>query len=245
MQTQVEKIKLPEVTLLGVDCVDIDRLNKAVEICQQAFEFVEVKLLTSIPSSLPHIVPIEPIGSVEEYSYFALANLDDYVSTSHVLVIQYDGFILNPQAWTNDFLRYDYIGAPWLVQDWSVRDFDFPPSLLGQLVVGNGGFSLRSKKLTALCKEMMSKNQITRCHPEDVALGVYERAYLESHGIVFAPISLAKQFSFEAKNDAKDFWDGELGFHGLKWTDISRWTSIHSEYGIDNPGAKSKTILDN
>ncbi len=45
------KKDLPDVTLLGVDCVDIERLVTASEICQKEFNFAEVKLLTSLPGS--------------------------------------------------------------------------------------------------------------------------------------------------------------------------------------------------
>ena len=31
--------------------------------------------------------------------------------TDFVLTIQHDGFILNPDAWRDDFFDYDYIGA--------------------------------------------------------------------------------------------------------------------------------------
>ncbi len=229
-------------TLLGVDCVDIQRLFLAAEICQQDFEFADVKLLTSL-HTVEHesIVSIEPITSVEAYSRFMIHDLDKYIGTSHVLIIQYDGFILNPEAWTDEFLNYDYIGAPWLVKDWSVNDFHFPPQLLGERVVGNGGFSLRSKKLTAKLAEMSVRGRITKYHPEDVVIAVHNRRVLEGEGIVFAPVPLAQKFSFEAEDDSNRKWNGQLGFHGLRWTDISKWLEKHPEYPIDNAEAIRKS----
>ena len=41
---------LANVTLIGADCVDIDRLLLAADICQKDFEFGAVKLLSSTPS---------------------------------------------------------------------------------------------------------------------------------------------------------------------------------------------------
>lgn len=111
------KKKLEKVTLLGIDCVDLDRLMLAMNICQEEFEFGDVKILTSIKSDHKDIIPIEPINSVEEYSNFVLSELDKYVQTQYVLLVQYDGFILNPEQWADDFLNYDYVGAPWLVDD--------------------------------------------------------------------------------------------------------------------------------
>ncbi len=42
-----------------------------------------------------------------------IKRINSYVATPFALVIQYDGFILNPDAWRDEFLDYDYIGAPW------------------------------------------------------------------------------------------------------------------------------------
>jgi len=235
----MKKRKLGTVTLLGIDCVDIDRLVLAMDICQQEFEFADVKILTSLQSNHKNVISIKPINSVEEYSAFTLSKLDNYVDTPHVLIVQYDGFILNSGQWTDEFLKYDYIGAPWLVADWSVKNFDFPKELLGELVVGNGGFSLRSKRLVSLCAKLFKESIIQKYHPEDVAIGVYYRRLLEDSGIKYAPVDLAKQFSFEAETDENDKWDGQFGFHGFKWTNISNWLEKHSEYILD----KEKWII--
>lgn len=239
MVTKKMKIKLETVTLLGIDCLDLDRLILAMDICQQEFEFADIKILTSIDSDHKNIIKINPINSTEEYSEFMLSELDNYIETPHVLIVQYDGFILNPNQWTDEFLKYDYIGAPWLVADWSVRNFDFPKELLGKLVVGNGGFSLRSKKMTSLCSKLFRENSFLRYHPEDVAIGVYNRKLLEDNGIKFAPVELAKQFSFENESDDNYKWNGQFGFHGLKWTDISNWLKKHPEYAVNE---KSGTL---
>jgi hypothetical protein len=238
------KRKLETVTLLGIDCVDAQRLSLAMEICQKDFEFANVKLLTSLKASkLKNVVKIKPLNSVEKYSRFVLEELDKYVETEYVLIVQYDGFILNSKVWTDEFLKYDYIGAPWLVADWSVKNFDFPPELMSKLVVGNGGFSLRSKKLLSLTSKLIKKGTIERYNPEDVAICVYYRKLFEDNGIKFAPVKLAKQFSFESEDRLHFTWDGQFGFHGLKWTDISKWAKIHPEYKIENPAINKNTRL--
>jgi hypothetical protein len=230
------KKKLKTVTLLGIDCVDLKRLILAMEICQKYFEFAEVKILTSLPSvDLQNVIKIDPINSTAEYSHFIISELDKYVDTDHVLIVQYDGFILNPNAWTDEFLKYDYIGAPWLVADWSVKNFDFPVEWLGKLAVGNGGFSLRSKKLLSLTAKLTRDNKFEKYDPEDVAICVHYRQLLEDNGIKFSPVDIAKQFAFEAEGPNSYVWDGQFGFHGLKWTDISKWSKENQEYKIDNP----------
>lgn len=237
-------MKLKSVTLLGVDCVNLDRIKQAIGICLNYFEFAEVKILTSLSANdSVNIVKINPINSTEEYSSFVINELYKYVDTAHVLIVQYDGFILNPDAWTNEFLKYDYIGAPWLVADWSVDKYDFPIELLGKYVVGNGGFSLRSKKLLSLTAKLSKQKKLNKYHPEDVAIGVYYRKLFEDSGIKFAPISLAKQFSFEGEGLDNYTWDAQFGFHGLKWTDISKWSKLNPQYMIDNPATNKSEII--
>ena len=62
-------------------------------------------------SSIEHvsIPPMDLMG----YSKFMLQDLYKFVDTKFCLVIQSDGFVINPNLWTNQFLEYDYIGAPW------------------------------------------------------------------------------------------------------------------------------------
>jgi hypothetical protein len=105
--------ELPQVTLIGIDCVDIERLLRAAEICQRGIRFGAVKILTSIAHDHPSIVPIAPITSRETHSSFRVKQLNTYVDTPFALVFQYDGFILNPGAWQDEYLDYDYIGALW------------------------------------------------------------------------------------------------------------------------------------
>lgn len=217
--------KLNNVTLLGIDCIDINRLIKAAEICCKDFEFSEVKLLSSIPSDNKNVIKIKTIGSFREYSQFVLKELNEYIDTDFVLIIQHDGFILNPTAWDDEYLKYDYIGAPLLVED--------------KLVVGNGGFSLRSKKLLELLqKDDDIKIEVTSsdryAENEDWIISVIMRKYLESLGVKFAPVELAHKFSFEKNKEYGAYWSDQFGFHGLKWTDISAWTKVHPEYQIDN-----------
>lgn len=229
--------ELPTVTLLGIDCVDLDRLAKAAEICMQHFSFADVKLLSSLPAGThKNVVPIDPINSTEAYSEFAITKLNDYVDTDHVLIFQYDGFILNPNAWTDEFLDYDYIGSPLLINDQAIRTFNLDPKTRGDWVVGNGGFCLRSKKLLEQLQEMDRVGEFAEYHAEDVIICIKKRAELESQGFTFAPIELAEKFSFEYETiTGRTAWTNEFGFHGLKWSDISAWLKQHPEISIKNP----------
>lgn len=218
---------LPNVTLLGLDCVDIKRLKLVADICQEHFDFGAVKLLSSISDTDPRVVPIEHIGSIESYSHFFIKKLHDHIDTEFVLVIQYDGFILNPNAWTDEFLTYDYIGAPWWYEDGNN--------------VGNGGFSLRSKKLLKILAEDVF---IQEHHPEDHHIARTYGNYLMSKGVVFAPEEIASKFSIEGclKEPVPvkygSVWTNEFGFHDFSETDISAWLKNKPGYILDTTSKK-------
>lgn len=207
-------LELPNVTLIGIDCLDLNRLQLACDISTKEIKFGKVKLLSSIESEDKRVVAIEKISSTEEYSLFMIKELDKHIDTEFAIIFQYDGFILNTKAWSNEFLKYDYIGAPWYH--------------LGDLRVGNGGFSLRSKKLIDWLAKNYDKID-AKIHPEDVFISRFARPMLEKDGLVFADEKTASLFSKEG-NDHSVVWNNEFGFHGIKNTDISLWKEQNPGY---------------
>jgi hypothetical protein len=198
------KIKLPQVTLLSVDCINLERTQKALTISQESIEFGAVKLLTSLPTDDPRAVKIPHIGKVEDYSIFCINELYKYVNTDYVLVVEYDGFVLNPDRWTEEFLKYDYIGAP--ISRKASWDTAAP------LVVGNSGFCIRSKRFLELSAKLSSENKIIKFFPEDVAVCVWYRDEFEKQGMTFAPPELAMRFSVQ---EDYGIYDKPFGFHGF------------------------------
>ena len=53
-------------------------------------------------------VKIDKITSRQQYSSFILKELNNYIDTDFVLIVQHDGFIINPSSWNDDFLK-----IPW------------------------------------------------------------------------------------------------------------------------------------
>lgn len=225
----MNKLNLTNVTLLGIDCVNVARLTSAIDVSESGIEFGVVKILTSLPTEDKRKVEIPHIGSIEEYSRFCIEELHKYVDTDYVLLVQYDGFVLNPESWKDQFLNYDYIGAPWLVAEWSVRDFGFPPDSIGSLIVGNGGFSLRSKKFLEVSAKLAREGKLPKMNPEDVAMCVWYREEFEKEDINFAPAELAAHFSIEGTGHT---YNKQFGFHGFTWTDIDVWINEHPEYPV-------------
>lgn len=212
------ELYLPNVTLICVDCVDIKRAVKALDISSQRIKFGSSKLITSVDAgSILHpderVIEINHIGSVKEYSEFMINNLYFFINTEFALIVQHDGYVLRPSAWKEEFLNYDYIGAKWN----QYLDNN----------VGNGGFSLRSKKLMkALAKDPV----IQETHPEDHVIGRTYRAYLEKHhDIKFAPSKLADEFSIEAHQNPNPVYNGQFGFHGRE-IDFTKYHMGHIPY---------------
>lgn len=230
------KIQLNNITLLGIDCINPSRLQKVMDLCEEKIAFAESKILSSDYIDDTRLVKINKISSYEDFSKFCLCDLKKYVDTEFVLLVQWDGFILNPNSWTNDFLDYDYIGSPWVVKDWSINDFDFPEELRGQLVVGNGGFCIRSKKFLEVSSMLYDSGHIKRIHPEDIAISVWYRKLFENKGIKFAPPEVAKKFSIEGGDYT---YTDQFGFHGF-YTNIDRWIELHPDYSDEYVLVKNK-----
>jgi hypothetical protein len=252
-------LNLKNVTLLGLDCVDLDRLKIVRDICVKDIEFGAVKLLSSIESEDKDVVKIDEVNSIEEYSEFMVKKLNNYVDTEFVLIFQYDGFILSANNWKNEFLDYDYIGAPWIGYYKENPEHN----------VGNGGFSLRSKKLLEI---LADDEQVKLGQPEDALMSRQYRDYLESKGMKYAPEEIAGMFSIpdimkqefesvpgitneqyrkylsrkgvvldskekelefqipEACEDGDLKWTNEFGFHYLSKGHVASWLEQNPQY---------------
>lgn len=181
------QLHLPDVTLFGIDAHDPEGIKRAAEICTRNVKFGDVKIITE-----------RLFSGREAYSKFCLTKMVDYIETSHVLIIHPDGFIVNPSAWDNDWLQYDVIGATWGYKD--------------NKNCGNGGFSLRSKKVL----EIVAKLKLHNFHPEDEILGRQLRPMLEQqHGIKFAPDEVCNKFSIEAYGS--QVWRDNSGYRGNQY----------------------------
>jgi hypothetical protein len=152
----------------------------------------------------------------DEYNHITLKLLPHIATEDYNIIIHADGFAVNREAWTDEFLNYDYIGARW--QDGNV---------------GNGGFCMRSRKLyDAMLKldinyhtsQFSSEVQNDPANyvfdaygdkviPEDNIICKIYRNALEQSSIRFAHGEIADRFSIEHLMWSP--WLGKsLGFHG-------------------------------
>lgn len=212
------------ITLVCADTRDEERINAAKTIahCQKIFPCSEAIFFTDKKVDLklvPHGENIQVVHNIRNlnhdrsYDFFVLSQLPSYIKTSHYLIVQTDGFILNPEAWEDDFLKYHYIGAPWghhPLHYWP------PHAPVGpKTSVGNGGFSLRSRLLgmtvQSIFHELSKQSQFVTesWYPEDCFISRDIRHLLEEKGLTFAPEDIAFRFSCENKD-----YTGQFGFHG-------------------------------
>lgn len=187
-------LHLPTVTIVCIDAINNDA-KKLIPLIEQDIIFGS------------HIFIGNNINSVQDYNLFVLNELAKLIYTEHCLIVQLDGYPLDTSAWTNEFLEYDYIGAPWI---------NFP-EMPEKEWVGNGGFSLRSKKLLEEVAKLKSDGTVL----EDNFICIENRKLLESKGIKFAPVNLAKKFSVE-----NNLYTGQFGFHGKLTIEMNRKVGI-------------------
>lgn len=171
---------------------------KAIARTASALPFPSRKIL--VTSHLPYemsgftesVQPPEwfPHGKIEQrelLSRMMLEFIPTLIETDFSIFCQWDGFAINPEHWTDEFLEYDYIGAPW---PWNWKA-DSP-----ERRVGCGGFALRSKKWTDLCLTLPVKETSA----EDVHCCCYYLDHFTSAGCRVAPLALAQKFALEHVN---------------------------------------------
>ena len=197
-----EKLELPDVTLVLVDtaCHALSRMS--LESSMEKVDFGDIVVFSDRQNTAPlgamH-VPVEA-HSIDDAMRLLWYHVPRYVVTSHVLVQQWDSWVVDPTAWDDKFLEYDYVGAAW---GWHH----------GQYEVGNGGFSLRSAKLMRHIADDQRSFVLfaDKVQSEDDRICRTFRPELEVAGFRFAPVAVADQFSFERRRTACP----KFGYHGM------------------------------
>ena len=185
---------------IALALIDTDQhrlAHQAVSQCLKAMEFSQLLIYTDRPQAFGGLptLPCPTITAIGDYNRLITQTLAEQLQAEHVLVVQYDGFILHADCFEPEFLQHDYIGAPW-------------PGP-GAAQVGNGGFSLRSKRLVnAVARLPYDSN----AEAEDLFICRTARPLLEAHAKCrFAPLPLAQRFSVEYPAVPHR----TFGFHGI------------------------------
>lgn len=209
------KLQLPTVTCMIIDCLNTDRSIKVLEHCKTKADFGAVKLLTSIPTDYEHAVKIIPLNSLIAYSIFMLTSVHKFIDTDHVLIVQRDGFILNPESFDPAWLELDYIGPIFMQYD----------------KVGSGGFSLRSKKLmyeTSITYPIWDGTQKEADRIQKM-LNYYEDGVISMGSLAkkinIASLAQAAKFAQGGNRNPEYFREKPFGFHRT-WQEIDFKTGV-------------------
>ena len=156
------------------------------------------------PEALPLDIEFTLVENFDyfQYSMFMIHCLHFHIRTDHVLIVQDDGWALNGANWRDEWLDFDYVGAPTHAAGldgklWRWYSWVGNPNASQVL---NGGFSLRTKRFL----EAPTKFGICYQTPpfamlrnEDIQLCLILRHNLERRGLRFATTGAALHFSVE------------------------------------------------
>lgn len=205
-------LSLPDVTLISIDTVCHALTRMAIAECTSRANFGDIKIFTDRAGA--DTIHIEPFTSQLEAGLFTTYELPKLIKTSHCLFIHYDSWIIDPGMWRDEFLEYDYIGAPWWHKD-------------GQGNVGNSGFCLRSTKLMNYIAD--HKDEFPMKMPEDVVLCREYRHRLPQ--FTWAPDNVAQDFAFERVRQG--IGSRHFGFHGLfNWPFVLSYEEFNERLAI-------------
>jgi hypothetical protein len=198
----------------------------AVEHCRASTEFRDTVIISSsdatgrLASAPNRFVRVDTILHHEDVCAWWLTELPGIVAGldtgSHLLFVAWDGYVVNPDAWDDDWLQYDFVGAPW------------PDG-----VVGNNGFSLASRRYFEAIASLDIEPTRWACNPCDrlLAMDAWQRrrgyrSRLDASGVRFAAADVARRFSVENEK-----YQGSYGFHGVNTLRTIRPEALYQATG--------------
>jgi len=192
---------LPDVTLVMVETREHALAKLAVDDCCRKMSFADVVIVTDRPQLFERqasykVVQDWPtkLGWSRSWWY----DVPKLVHTSHTLNIQWDSWVWDASMWSDEFLKYDYVGAPWWYDDGKN--------------VGNGGFSLVSTRLKRFLLDNRGAFPCDTPVDDDLLCRKY-RPDLESVGFRWAPEGIAHRFAFECARPSEV--SQHFGFHAM------------------------------
>ena len=112
-----KKLKLPQVTLAAMTSVNVSAAIKAMQYSMRGIDFGDAVLITHRkPFLLPKSIRYshtDRLRDIDAFNYKMVYELGTHIHTDFALIVHADGFVVHPELWRDEFLDYDYIGAPW------------------------------------------------------------------------------------------------------------------------------------
>ena len=231
-----QKIKLPNVTLAAMTSVKVYETIKALQYSMQGIEFGEVVLITHRkPFFLPKGITYKhtsKLTDIDCFNYKMVYELGDFIDTDYVLLVHYDGFVIHPEKWRDEFFDYDYVGSPWPIP--KPRTQHCYHDVYGNLCRVGNSVSLRSKRLLEFPRQANLKWEKDEdgFYNEDIFICCMNKHRLEDAGMKIAPVEVAKYFGHEHLVPEIEDVDAPFLFH--------KWWGKNADYPkFENPIDKS------
>lgn len=181
-------LKLPTVTFIIVENRWPERVRNFCDHIRCHVAEAQIAVKADLPAS----------ADKSHYDRFCALELHTIFNTPHALVCQLDGYPIHWSGWEEGFLDYDYIGAPW------------PASWVPEgCRVGNGGFSLRSRRL---CLALSTQPWVPMA--DDVFICQHAALEMRRLGMRYAPVSVAARFAVE--HPVPESVPLPFGFHDVR-----------------------------
>jgi hypothetical protein len=212
-------MELSNVTLVALSSINIYETIKAMKYSMKKIKFGDCVFISHRkPFYLPKNIRYEytsKLKTIDDYNYKMLFEVHNYIKTDFILIVHYDGFIINPEMWRDEFFNYDYIGSPW--------PYNMIKDKFGNIIRVGNGVSLRSKKLLELPQKIKIPFNYGDGHinSEDTFICARYRHLFMENGINFAPIDTAKYFGHE-------MWIPEI--EGIKPFLFHKWEGNNRHY---------------
>lgn len=182
-------------------------ITKALLHCNRLMKFDKITLLHPHPYSHPEInvVKIDSPGN----NLGCINDLPKAITCDHALCIHWDGYIVNPDMWTDEFLEYDFIGCPWNLNNLPNKEWR----------VGSGGFYMFSNRMAQAWQSICNLKE-----NNDWQIGALYRDKFEDLGMKYAPFELACRFGRECELEVED--EEAFGFHGFQYGDHEKYREL-------------------
>ena len=179
--------------------VNVYETVKAMKYSMKGIEFADAVLISDKkPFYLPRNIRFSytsKLDSIDKFNYKMTYELYKHIRTDYALIVHADGFVIHPEKWRDDFLKYDYIGSPWPLpeNDYAYRDAD------GNICRVGNSVSIRSRRLMEYpsrrgCEWVPVDDGF---YNEDIFICCHLKKEMEKEGIVIAPLEEAVYFARE------------------------------------------------
>ncbi len=152
---------------------------------------------------LSNLLSVKVVGSFDDIELFHMELYNQVLKDSgfwkklewdKCIIVQDDGILMDGK-FIDEYLKYDYVGAPWA----DAKDNEYIKKNINPGLVGNGGFSIRDvEKMKHICETYIDeKNNLFYHNLNEIPEDVYFVKHLIQMNANVAPFDVARKFAVE------------------------------------------------